>query len=233
MKKRNFLALLVISVMMIAFSGCHKKSEKRVKPNKAKSSVQKNIPYQGEVRTVKIRSAYVLGNPNAKVVVVEFTDFQCPFCRRFHHQTFPLIKNNYIDKGKVKWITYNFPLRFHQFAFPAARGFVCAGELGGNDAYWKYYLKIFSVPALNPATPIEIASEIGLDRTKFGKCIESEAVKDKIADSLRYGASLGIRGTPTFIVGRDNGDGTMTGEMIVGAQPYEIFKSKIDALLSE
>ncbi len=231
MKGRSlkFAAILVIFVTL-GFWGCKKKEEKKEPVKKAE---KKYTPPRGEVRTVDIRNAYVLGNDNAPVVVVEFTDFQCPFCRRFHHQTFPLIKKNYIDEGKVKWITYNFPLRFHQFAFPAARGLVCAGELGGKDAYWKYYMKIFAVPSLNPASPVEVASEIGLDRKRFGECIESEDTKDRVARSISYGNSIGIRGTPTFIVGRDNGDGTMTGEMVVGAQPYEVFKSKIDALLSE
>ncbi len=164
------------------------------------------------------------------MTIVEFTDFQCPFCRRFHHQTFPIIKKDYIDTGKVKWITFNYPLSFHQFAFPAARGFVCAGQLGGKEAYWKYYMKIFSVPNLNPATPAEIAQEVGIDRTKFGECLDSEEVRNIIADSIRTANSIGISGTPTFIIGTES-NGSVTGEMVVGAQPYEIFKSKIDALL--
>ncbi len=235
MRRLGYTLFIIAFSFLLMGTGCHKKAESPSKhevKKKKEFSQKKQFSPGAEVRTVDIRNDYVLGNPDAKVVVVEFTDFQCPFCRRFHHQTFPLLKENYIDKGLVKWVVKNFPLRFHQFAFPAARGLVCAGELGGRDAFWKYYFKIFNVEMLNPSSPAQVAEEIGLDREKFGRCLDSEEVKDKVAESMRYGSAIGIRGTPTFIIGKDNGDGTMTGEMVVGAQPYEVFKNKIDSLLA-
>ncbi len=236
---RLFPAILIVLALFI--SSCHKKKEAKKPPltppvaQKVQNMQQRprQTSRPANVKTVRISDKFILGDPSSKLVMVEFTDFQCPFCRRFHAQTFPLLKKEYIDTGKLKWVTIPFPLRFHQYAFPAARGFICAGKTGGEKAYWQYYMKIFNVERLNPYSPVEVATEIGLNRGKFSSCMDSEEVRNELAGLLSFASVIGVRGTPTFILGKDNGDGTMTGEMVVGAQPYEIFKDKIDALLSK
>lgn len=176
----------------------------------------------------------VLGKAKAALTLVEFSDYQCPFCRRHFTLTFPQLKKDYIDTGKMKLVFRDFPLPFHNDAIPAATAAQCAREQKGDDIYFKMHSLIFESQGdfQNGTVPIpkenllNFAAQLNLNRTKFSTCLDSLAFKDEIQQDINYGNQLGIDGTPGFIL--TNGT---TSKRISGAQPYEIFKKEIDAML--
>ncbi|MBS3101952.1 DsbA family protein [Candidatus Woesearchaeota archaeon] len=162
-----------------------------------------------------------LGDKNAPVTIVSFEDYQCPFCGRAFQQTFPLIKKDYIDTGKVKYIYRDFPLSFHPEAEPAAEAANCAGEQG---KYWEMHDSIFqNQDSMGNAAYKQFAQKIGLDTKKFNECLDSSKYKQEILDDFNYGSQVGVSGTPTFFI---------NGIKLVGAHPYESFKQIIDTELS-
>ena len=170
---------------------------------------------------------HVLGNPDAKVLFVEFSDFQCPFCRSFWSGALPEIKKNYIDTGKVMFIYKHFPLDFHLGAIPAAEGSECAGEQG---KFWEMHDKIYEEQTRQGQGTIQFGQEdvagwakgIGLKMDQFNQCISSGKYTSVVNDDAEYGASLGVSGTPTSFI---------NGQRVVGAQPYATFKALIDSQL--
>ncbi len=163
----------------------------------------------------------LLGSKNAKVTIVEFSDFQCPYCASFHQQVFSQIMENYIKVGKVNFIYRDFPLPFHANARAAAIAADCAGEQG---KYWEYHNIIFqNQDKLDASFLIDYASRIGIDSLKFSKCIEENDGADidlDIADGKRFG----VTGTPMFFV---------NGREIEGSQPFSAFAQIIDEELSK
>ncbi len=163
----------------------------------------------------------VKGQKNAKVTIVEFSDFQCPYCASFHQQVFSQIMENYIKVGKVNFIYRDFPLPFHANARAAAIAADCAGEQG---KYWEYHNIIFqNQDKLDASFLIDYASRIGIDSLKFSKCIEENDGADidlDIADGKRFG----VTGTPMFFV---------NGREIEGSQPFSAFAQIIDEELSK
>jgi len=164
----------------------------------------------------------VLGKANAPVTIVSFEDYQCPFCKRAFEQTFPQLKKEYIDTGKVKYVYRDFPLSFHPNAEPAAEAAECADEQG---KFWEYHDAVFqNQDRLGKELYLELAGKLGLDANKFTQCIESGKYKQEVGDDFNYGSSIGVSGTPTFFI---------NGVKLVGAQPYEAFKQLIDAELAK
>jgi len=176
----------------------------------------------------------VKGNPNAPITIVEFSDFQCPFCARFFSQTLPLIQQNYIDTGKVKFVYRDFPIpSIHQNAIPAAIAAECADEQG---MFWEYHDKIFENQLLwqdldnqNVVGTFEqFAKDLDLDSDTFNTCLESAKYLDEVQNDLNDGVSYGITGTPGFFIGNEKiGYG-----MVSGAQPYAAFQQVFDQLLA-
>ncbi|MBI2107316.1 DsbA family protein [Candidatus Woesearchaeota archaeon] len=170
---------------------------------------------------VKYDGAPVKGDKDAKVTIVEFSDFQCPFCGRFYEQTLPSIQKEYIDTGKVKLAFRHLPLSFHEYAMPAAEASECANEQG---KFWEYHDKIFTnQPSLSNEILSTWAKDVGLDTDKFDKCMKDGNYKSKIQKDLNDASVLGASGTPTFFI---------NGKILVGAQPFTAFKQAIDAELS-
>ncbi|MBS3106680.1 DsbA family protein [Candidatus Woesearchaeota archaeon] len=162
----------------------------------------------------------MLGNKNAPVTIVEFSDFECPYCGRFHSQTFPQIKQEYIDTGKVRFVYRDFPLGFHQNAQKAAEASECADEQG---KFWQMHEKLFSSGVQGgTATFKQYAQEIGLDMAKFNSCLDSGKYAGEIQADLSAGSQAGVSGTPGFLV---------NGQRIDGAQPYAVFQQAIEAAL--
>lgn len=160
-----------------------------------------------------------LGKADAPVTIVEFSEYQCPYCKRHVDQTMPKIKENYIDTGKVKYVFRDFPLEFHPNAMPAALAAECAGD-EGNDMYFKMHDELFKNQAsLSEEKIIEIAKSIGLNMKNFNTCFESEKYKDEIAKDIEDGKKLGISGTPGFII---------NGWLVKGAFPFETFEALIE-----
>jgi protein-disulfide isomerase len=171
-----------------------------------------------------IKNAPVKGNADAPITIIEFSDFQCPFCERAY-QTLKQVEKDYVDTGKAKIVYMQYPLSFHPEAQKAAEASKCAQELGGDAAFWKMHDKLFeNQVSLSVANEKKWAREIGLDGTKFDSCLDSGQFADEVQAEESYGASLGVTGTPGFFI---------NGQELVGAQPYSAFKAVIDAELAK
>lgn len=170
-----------------------------------------------------------LGLKDAKVTLIEFSDFQCPFCRKFWKETLPQIKRDYIDTGKVKFVYRDFPLSFHPGAEPAAEAGECAEEQG---KYWEMHDKIFLAQSLKGEGTVSFtvsdlkkwAREIGLNAGQFNQCLDSGKYKEEVQKDFQAGTAAGVSGTPTTFI---------NGRPIVGAQAYESFKVLIDEELAK
>ena len=164
---------------------------------------------------------YLKGNKDAKVTIIEFSDFQCPFCERFVSGALPQIEENYIKTGKVKLIFKDFPLdSIHPYATPAALAARCAGEQG---KFWEMHDLIFTNQASLSSTPYRTwATQLGLDTTKFNDCVANKKYLSAIRKDTLEGQQAGVRGTPAFLV---------NGQLISGAQPFPIFQQAIEAAL--
>jgi len=172
----------------------------------------------------------VIGRDDAPVTIIEFTDLQCPYCARFASQTFPRLKREYVDTGKLRYTSRDLPLPFHSFALPAAVASRCAGEQG---RFWEYREALFASQSLLGTEPYgRIAGQLGLDVGQLEACRAKGEQESNVRADLAMAAQHGIRSTPTFVVGRVV-DGEFQGEVVSGAQPYEFFKAKLDALLAE
>ena len=174
---------------------------------------------------------HILGDPNAKVVVVEFSDLECPFCKRFH-PTMQKIVDEYGKDGRVAWVYRHFPLdSIHSRTRKEAEASECAAELGGNGTFWKYINRIFEVtPSNNGLDPNElfnIAEYVGLDRVKFSQCLNSGRYAQKVESDLQDAIASGGRGTPYSVVITNSGKKFT----IDGAQPYNVVKRIIDNAL--
>jgi len=173
------------------------------------------------------------GNPNAPVTVVEFSDFQCPFCSRFFTQTLPLLEENYIDTGKIKLVYKDLPLdNLHPNARPAHIAAECADEQG---MFWEYHDVLFEKQSewqrLSSSdlqtTLIQYADDFGLQTASFEACLSSPEMADEVNADFLQAAQYGATGTPTFFIGNEK-NGFIK---LVGAQPYAAFQAAIDAQL--
>lgn len=169
----------------------------------------------------------MLGNAKAKVTIVEFSDFQCPFCRTFWSNTYSQIKRDYIDTGKVRLVFRDYPLSFHEAARPSALAANCANEQG---RFWSYHDAIFAEQAKKGQGTIaygvtelkEWARQVGMDMSRFIPCLDSAKYLSEVEQDVADGSAVGVSGTPSFFI---------NGKLIVGAQPYSSFKALIDAAL--
>jgi protein-disulfide isomerase len=187
-------------------------------------------PTQPEMLTFKDAAVYALGKNDAPLTMVEFTDFECPFCKRFHDNVFPVLKKNYIDTGKLKYISRNMPLPMHHHALKAAQASSCAGDQG---KFWEMKDILFgNQNRLEGDAIMGYAIDLKLDAETFKTCMSDDARTKAINEEANYINSLGVSGTPTFVVGKSVGD-SVEGRKIVGAQPIEAFESVINELLGK
>jgi len=174
----------------------------------------------------------MIGDPNAPITIVEFSDFQCPFCSRFHDQTLPAIMENYIDTGKVNFVYRDLPLSFHANANSASIAAECANEQG---KFWEYHDVLFqkqsqwqSLGTEDFATNAkQFATDIGLESASFESCLTSSKTASKVRQDSLDASSYGATGTPTFFIGNEK-DGFVK---IVGAQPFSAFEAEINSQL--
>lgn len=173
---------------------------------------------------------HTLGNPKAKVVIVEYSDTECPFCKMFH-ETMNKVMNEYGEGGKVAWVYRHYPLPFHTKAPKEAEALECANKLGGTTKFWEYTNALFKItPANNGLEESElpkIAKEVGLDEVAFNACLSSGEMKARVDRDLASGQKVGVRGTPHSIILVDK---KIVGT-IDGAQSYETVRAAIDAAL--
>ena len=173
---------------------------------------------------------HLLGNPNAPVKIIEFSDIECPFCKRFH-PTMKQVMEEYGKTGKVAWIYRHFPLQTHPKATPEAYATECAAELGGNEMFWNYLDKIFEASLTNNQTDLavlpQIAETLGLDVAKFNTCLDSGKYADLVNAHIADGLAAGVSGTPySVVIGPDD-----KKYPIGGAFPYETVKDTIEIAL--
>jgi protein-disulfide isomerase len=186
---------------------------------------------------VSIANDPVLGKKDAPVTIVEFSDYECPFCKRAFTDVLPQLRKEYIETGKVKLVYKDFPLDFHANAQKEAEAAQCAFDQGGDSAYYQFHDSIFSQTKGNGTglalteLPL-IAKKIGLDQSKFQQCLDSGKNEQEVKDDMAEGQKVGVSGTPSWIIGKSKGD-SVKGKLIVGAQPYAALKEVIDSALEE
>jgi len=169
------------------------------------------------------------GDADARLVLIEYSDFECPFCARFMRQTLPRLSERYIETGKLRYVYRDFPLAFHANAREAAVAAHCAARQG---AFWPMHDRLFANQArLGPPLFREVVKDLGLDAPAFDRCLTDDAVRRRVEDNVASGERLGVRGTPTFFVGRVDNGAVVEVRRIAGAQPYTAFASVIESLL--
>ncbi len=205
-------------------------------------------PTQGSLVSVSTDDDPVKGNANAPVTIIEFSDFQCPFCSRFITGAMPQIEEKYIKTGKAKLVFRDYPLPFHQNAQKASEAAQCANE---QEKFWEMHDKLFTnQSALALADLKKYAKDLKLDTNKFNTCLDSNKYADEVKKDLSDGASYGIGGTPSFFIAK--GDISVDPEyiraqsqanqfiiksgnatVIIGAQPFSEFEKVIEEKLKE
>lgn len=187
-------------------------------------------PTPGKIKPV-INKDHIRGNADAPITLVVYSDYECPFCKRFHPTMIDLMKEY---DGKIKWVYRQYPLSFHQNAQKEAEASECVAELGGNDKFWDFTDKLFERTtsngvgfALDQLGPL--AAEVGVDQTAFQTCLDSNKYAKFVQDSIADGSKGGVTGTPGTIIIDSKGN----QQLLVGAQPIESFKAVIDPLLKK
>jgi len=177
---------------------------------------------------------YFEGSSTATVEVIEFSDYECPFCRKYWTESYSQLKTDFIDTGKIKYVFRDFPLGFHAGAIPAAIAANCVGEQLGSKGYFQFHNIAFSEQNKQGVNTVdfgekEILSWVGkingLDKTKFDTCFADAdgTQKAEIEADLADGTAAGVTGTPSFFI---------NGKLIVGAQPYSVLKAEIESALN-
>jgi protein-disulfide isomerase len=183
-------------------------------------------------KVVDFGDAPFKGEADAKLTLVEISDYQCPFCGRYFRDTYPQLDTEYIKTGKLKSVFLNLPLEaIHKSAFGAAKAARCAGEQG---KYWEMHDRLFANQKdLEPRTPH--AQAIGLDVTAFDACVASDKEDAAIRRDIAEAQKLGISGTPAFLIGRTDPKSSKLTILaaVRGARPFADFETEIDKLLAE
>lgn len=180
----------------------------------------------------------VLGDKNAPLTLVEFSDYECPFCKRSFDQLIPELKKNYIDIGKLKLVYRDFPLSFHANAHKEAEAAECARSQSDDVAYFNFHDQIFIRTTSNGTglalsqLPV-IAKDLGLNVSQFQQCLDSGKFKDEVDKDIADGSAAGVSGTPAWFIGQSSKGGTTDGTLVIGAQPFSTFKVIIDEELNK
>lgn len=178
---------------------------------------------------VKAEGSFYLGDKKAPLTLVEFTDFQCPFCKRFHESVFPELKKKYIDSGKLRYVSRDFPLRIHANALLAANAGRCAGEQG---KFWELRDVLFAHGRnLGQEAIVGYARALPLNIGQFQHCLEGRKYSRSIKNDISDANAAGLTGTPSFVLGKTANDGFVDGAVIIGAKSFPYMENKIDQLL--
>lgn len=245
--QENFALIIMAVLFFVAgfFMGSIWTENKMLKGGKAGTSVTATAPSVGTDTTAPTQpdgptpeqlaalpevtdADHVRGNPNAPITLVEYSDFECPFCARFH-PTMQQVMDEFGDD--VRWVYRHYPLPFHPNAQKAAEASECVAKLGGDDAFWTYADAIIEVTALNssltPAAITTAAETTGVSMAEFQTCLDSGEMAQLVADQMAAGSASGVSGTPgTFIVTED---GAQT--LIPGAYPFADVQAQINTYL--
>jgi protein-disulfide isomerase len=176
-----------------------------------------------------IRGAAVKGSTKAPIVLIEFSDFECPFCGQYANDTLPKIEQEFVDTGRIQYAFRNYPLGgLHKFAFKAAQAGECAGRQG---KFWEMHEGLFANQAqLADSIWLREAKTVGLDADAFERCVNEPG--DKIRLDFDEGTRLGVVSTPTFLVGRLDGETVRLVGRIRGAQPFAVFEEGLHTAMA-
>lgn len=173
------------------------------------------------------------GDPEAALTLIEFTDYQCPFCRKYAKQALPDLERDYIETGKINYVVRDFPLQsLHRDAFQAAVAAECAGEQG---QYWEMHDRLLSISSSSYGAWGQHAEAIGLDESQFQNCLKSDQPGQGVRKDLALGRKVWVRGTPTFFLGVSdkNNQNIKVLKVMRGAQSYSQMKHSLDKFLAE
>ena len=196
----------------------------------SKPSVPAVEDLASERLSISVSSAPLLGKTSTSLVLIEFSDFECPFCGRFAESTFKELKHNFIDNDTISYVYFHSPLaRIHPFALKSARVAECASDQG---KFWEAHAGLFRTaagPGLSDESIAAVVNELQLERPIFETCLSE--VSDRIQSDIRVAGRSGVRATPTFLLGVRTDDGNVSiRRRINGAQPVEVFASAITQL---
>ncbi|MDX1401327.1 MAG: thioredoxin domain-containing protein [Kiloniellales bacterium] len=204
----------------------------------AQSSLQKTQAHQSESalpNELSIAGAPFMGEEKAPITLIEFTDYQCPYCRRHYRKTMPQLVHYFIKSGKVKYVIRDFPVtRIHPFAAKAAEATHCAGDEG---KYWEMRALLFQNQRnLHLPDLIARAEKLGLDRAAFEHCLEGGSYAEQVRRDFRSGLEIGVPGTPSFVLGLtdpEDPENVEVKKMLRGAKPFSAFRDAIEDLAAE
>ena len=232
----KYLLPIAVIVGGLFIAGAVMWSGSRPAPTGQQAGSQQVGTQPSGLRKVSIDDDPVLGDKNAPVTIVEFSDYECPFCQRSFNDVLPGLKKNYIDTGKVKLVFRDFPLSFHANAHKEAEAAECARSQGDDSTYYMFHDKIFTQTTSNGTglaltqLPV-IAKSLGLNVSQFQQCLDSGTFKAEVDKDISDGSAAGVAGTPAWFIGKSSKDGVIEGQYINGAYPYANFQSAIDELL--
>ena len=189
-------------------------------------------PQQPQVVTLNVHGEAFMGDPAARVAIVEYSDFECPFCGQYSRDIYPQLIADYVKTGKVRYYFRDLPLPMHPHALIAARAARCAGEQG---KFWEMHDSLFANQGSLEAKDLTArAASLGLDKEKFADCFSSQKYTDNIRRSAAGAVTAGINATPSFAIGlvTPNGDVIRASQLIQGAQSYDEFKFVLGELLA-
>lgn len=175
---------------------------------------------------------YIRGNPNAPILMVEYSDYDCPFCKQYH-ATLNQIMDEYGITGKVAWVYRQFPLtELHPNSPKISEAALCVGKIGGNESFWKFTDAVYNSRDIDEATNItklpELAEAAGISKESYLSCINSKEMEEMVVADITDGFNSGARGTPytILIVGGQQA-------VISGAQPYDVVKGIVQNLIDQ
>lgn len=206
--------------------------EREVQELRARLGGGARQPTRGDV-AISLAGAKIRGSASAKVMLVEFSDYQCPFCGRHYRETMPLLEREYIASGKIRYAFLDFPIEsLHREAVKAHEAANCAAD---QNRYWPMHNRLFENP--RPLGPDQLrahASAVGLDMGPFRQCLDSGKHAETVQRSIAAATAAGANGTPAFFLGvvDPGGQSLRASRFISGAQPFARFKQEIDAVLA-
>ncbi len=224
---------IVLAGLLIAVGIFFSNKAKNTDPNTQGTDTTTTTEDEFKASSTTVDDDPYLGDKSkAKVAVVEFSDFQCSYCKRHSDEVFPLIKSEYIDTGKIVYVFRDYQF-FGGLSIDAAMGGQCLYDLTGNNnsKYYEYHKGIFGLTSADAITTL--AKKLGVNESKFKACMDAKKYADEISKDQTDGTTAGVSGTPGFVVGVLKADGTVEGKFIGGAYPIESFRTVIDEMLAK
>ena len=217
--------LLIACFLLVGLSvGCASSPEAPLSPRTTRNA-------DGSI-TIDFAGMPVQGAAEARVAVIEFSDYECPYCARYATTVFPELRDRFISTGKVRYAFANFPLQNHRNAELLAAAAICAGK---QDAYWKMHDELFGKRPRTTEGVLDLGRQMGLQMQPFEQCLGEDApLAERIRIDQQIAQVFQVSGTPSFVLGLIDAEGRVVAKgVIVGAQPFSVFENAITSLVNE